>query len=326
MALIVAKELKKYFVKRTFHGKEVVKAVDNVSFKISKGETFCLIGESGSGKTTLGKLVIGLLKPDYGEVFFENVKVNRLKSREAIKFRLLVQYIPQHPDSALDPRWKIYDSIAEPLRIHKLVDDKREEKQRVLEVIKTVGLKEEHMERYPHELSGGELQRAIIARAIILNPKFIFADEPTSMLDISTQAQILRLLLNIKENFSTTYMLTTHDIEVAAYISDTVAVMYKGRLVEICGKDELLKNPLHPYTQQLVTSIKTFKHTSLKIPTNKPLTKIFSKRFKTDNTVKLNSACPFYDKCPYKNSPCEKFSPQLIEVEYNHLVACHFYS
>ncbi|HIP24909.1 MAG TPA: ABC transporter ATP-binding protein [Archaeoglobus profundus] len=243
--------LRKVFKSGLFGNKKVV-AVDGVSIKIEKGETLGLIGESGSGKSTLGRLLLMLIKPDSGKVIYDGVDITRLKSKELRIYRRKMQLIPQHPYDALDPRWKLYDSIAEPLRIHKLVEDKEEEKSKVLELIEAVNLKEELLDRYPHELSGGELQRAVIARALALQPEFIVCDEPTSMLDISTQASIIRLLLKLQKRYKISYLFITHDLELANVVADKIAVMYKGKIVEEGRAKEILENPKHYYTKKLV--------------------------------------------------------------------------
>ena len=223
--------LKKIFKSGIFGGKTIV-AVDGVDIKIEEGETVALVGESGSGKSTLGRILLMLIKPDAGKVIFDGIELTKLKGKELRKIRTKMQLIPQHPGEALDPRWRIYDSIAEPLRIHKLVSSKTEEENLILELIKAVGLKEEHLERYPHELSGGELQRAIIARALTLNPKFIVCDEPTSMLDLSTQASIIRLLMDLQRKFEISYLFITHDLELANMISDRILVMNAGKIID----------------------------------------------------------------------------------------------
>ncbi|RLI78647.1 ABC transporter ATP-binding protein [Archaeoglobales archaeon] len=211
----------------------IVKAVDGVSFHVNKNETLALIGESGSGKSTLGKLLLMLIKPTSGEVYFNGLNLTKMRDRELRKIRQEMQLIPQHPEDALDPKWKIYDSMVEPLRIHKLVNGKSEEKELVYELLEMVGLQEEHLNRYPHELSGGELQRVVIARAISLNPKFIVCDEPTSMLDVSVQASIINLLLDLQKKLGLAYLFITHDLEIANVVADRIAVMHHGKIHKI---------------------------------------------------------------------------------------------
>ena len=221
--MIRAEGVCKYF-RRGLLGKRIV-AVDNVSIEIEEGETVALIGESGSGKTTLGKILIMLIRPDRGRVYFNGTELTRLKGREIRRYRRYLQYIPQNPEEAFDPRWRIYDSLAEPLRIHKIDGS-------VKEIAKMVGLRREHLMRRPSELSGGELQRAAIARAIALMPKFIVCDEPTSMLDLSTQAAIVRLLIRLQKRFNISYLFITHDVELAEYLTDKIFTMRNGRLFE----------------------------------------------------------------------------------------------
>ncbi len=223
--------LKKTFKTGLFGGKRIV-AVDGVNIEIGEGETVALVGESGSGKSTLGKILLMLIRPDEGRVFFDGVDLTKLKGKELRRVRTKMQLIPQNPEEALDPRWRIYDSIVEPLRIHKLVD-KSEEEDWILELVKAVGLKEEHLGRFPWQLSGGELQRAVIARALALNPKFIVCDEPTSMLDISTQASIVRLLMDLQRRFEISYLFITHDLELAKVVADRILIMRSGKVVEL---------------------------------------------------------------------------------------------
>ncbi len=221
--------LRKVFKTGLFGGKRIV-AVDGVSIEIEEGETVALVGESGSGKSTLGRILLMLIRPDEGKVFFDGIDLTKLRGKELRGVRTKMQLIPQNPEEALDPRWRIYDSIAEPLRIHKLVD-KSEEEDKILELVKAVGLKEEHLTRYPWQLSGGELQRAVIARALALNPKFIVCDEPTSMLDLSTQASIVRLLMKFQKMFGISYLFITHDLELAKVVADRILIMRSGKIV-----------------------------------------------------------------------------------------------
>lgn len=232
--------------------KKKVYALRGVSLEIKDGETLALVGESGSGKSTLGKVLLMLIKPDRGRVLFDGVDLTRLKGGELRRYRLKMQLIPQHPEDALDPRWKIYDSIAEPLRIHKLVEGREEEQKKVYELAELVGLKEEHLNRYPHEVSGGELQRAVIARALALKPKFIVCDEPTSMLDVSTQASIVRLLLDLQRRFKITYLYITHDLELASVIAERIAIMNGGRIVKELKAKELKEQSIDIYKRSVL--------------------------------------------------------------------------
>ena len=225
--MIEGKGLRKVFRSGILSSRAVV-AVDGVDIRIDEGETVALVGESGSGKSTLGRLLLYLIKPDEGRVLFEGVDLAKLKGKELRRLRTKMQLIPQNPEDAFDPRWRLYSSLAEPLRIHGF--GKEEERKRVPELAKAVGLKEEHLSRYPHELSGGELQRAVIARALALNPKFIVCDEPTSMLDLSTQASIVRLLMKLQRKMGLTILFITHDIELAEVVGDRILVMKNGRI------------------------------------------------------------------------------------------------
>jgi peptide/nickel transport system ATP-binding protein len=279
-------------------------AVDGVSIEVKERETLALVGESGSGKSTLGRLLLMLIKPTSGKVFFDNLNLTEMKTKEFRKIRQKMQLIPQHPEDALDPRWKIYDSIAEPLRIHKLVG-KNEEKEVIYGLVEMVGLQEEHLSRYPHELSGGELQRAVIARAIALNPKFIVCDEPTSMLDVSVQAAIINLLMELQHKLGLSYLFITHDLEVANAIANRMAVMYAGQIVEEGTK--ILDEPLHPYTRMLVESLNM--NVGLKVEDT---------RQNAEQT-----GCKFYNFCSDRTNGCLK-PPEMVRVN-GRKVKCHLY-
>ncbi len=226
--MIEGRGLRKTFKSGIFRNKAVV-AVDGVNVRIDEGEAVALVGESGSGKSTLGRILLMLIRPDEGKVVFDGIELTKLKGKELRRLRTKMQLIPQNPEDALDPRWRLYDSVAEPLRVHGLCD-KNEEEERVLELTKAVGLKEEHLGRYPHELSGGELQRAVIARALALNPKFLVCDEPTSMLDLSTQATVVRLLMKLQRRMDLAILFITHDVELAQIVGDRVLSMAEGRI------------------------------------------------------------------------------------------------
>ncbi len=228
--IVEGQKLRKIFKYGLFGRKRIV-AVDDVSIRIYRRETVVLLGESGSGKSTLGKILLLLLKPDIGRVYFHGRDITDLNHKELKEIRRKMQLIPQNPESALDPRWKIYDSLAEPLRIHRIFEKREEEENRILELIEMVNLDDELLYRYPHELSGGELQRIVIARALSLNPEFIVCDEPTSMLDVSTQASIIRLLLKLQKKFGISYLFITHDIELARIIADRILIMKKGKII-----------------------------------------------------------------------------------------------
>ena len=224
------KDLKKYFYSGIFR-KKVIKAVDGVSFEIKEGKTLGLVGESGCGKTTVGRTILRLTNPTEGKIIFDGRDITSLNGSELKKLGKEMQIIFQNPESSLNPRMKIYDSIAEPLRIHNICN-KKEEKERIFELIETVNLNEELLFRYPHEISGGQIQRVVIARILSLNPKFIVADEPTSMLDVSVQAQILNLLKDLQKKYALSYLFISHDMEVVEWMSDEIAIMHKGKIVE----------------------------------------------------------------------------------------------
>ena len=283
--------------------KTKIVAVDGVDIEINEGETLALVGESGSGKSTLGRILLLLIKPTSGKVFFDRLDLTGMKGKELRKIRQKMQLIPQHPEDALDPRWKIYDSIAEPLRIRKLAD-KKEEKEFIYKLLEIVELREEHLNRYPHELSGGELQRAVIARAIALNPEFIVCDEPTSMLDVSVQASIINLFLDLQRKLGLAYLFITHDLELANAVADRMAVMYRGQIVE--EGVGILDEPLHPYTKMLLKNLKMEPEIGV-----------------SDEQVNGQKGCKFYHLCPERSNKCLK-PPEIVEMN-GRKVRCHMY-
>lgn len=252
--LVEVKNLKQYF-KLGRHG--TVKAVDDISFKIYKGETFGLVGESGSGKSTTGRTMIRLYNPTDGEVYMRGNRVDgkSIKKDDLYYVNRNMQMIFQDPMACLNPRMKVIDIVAEGLDIHKLYKSKDERRQKVIEMMKLVGLDEQHIERYPHEFSGGQRQRIGIARAMAVDPSFIIADEPISALDVSIQAQVVNLMNELKEKHDLTYLFIAHDLSMVKYISDRIAVMHKGKIVELTSSDQLFEKPLHPYTRSLLSAI-----------------------------------------------------------------------
>ena len=315
--LMEIKDLKKYFPVKGGILQRVtgfVRAVDGLNFEIERGEVFGLVGESGCGKTTLGRACLRLIEPTSGEVRFEDVDLLNLNLKDMQKMRLNVQMVFQDPFSSLDPRMMIKDIVGEGLVIHGLAKGS-ELKERVLQNLERVGLKKEHLYRYPHEFSGGQRQRIGIARSLVLNPKFIVLDEPTSALDVSVQAKILNLLLKLQKELGLTYMFISHNLSVIEYMSDRIAVMYVGKIVETGTKVELFENPLHPYTRALFSAI----------PIPDPDLKHEKIILKGDVPSPLNppSGCRFHPRCPYAEELCEREEPPSIEVNSGHKVACH---
>ncbi len=275
--------------------KKVVKAVDDISFSIYKGETFGLVGESGSGKSTTGRTIIKLYKPTSGEVYMNGGRIDGKISREDNAYvNKNIQMIFQDPMACLNPRMKVEDIIAEGLDIHKMTTSEKQRRDKVVEMLELVGLDEQHLERYPHEFSGGQRQRIGIARAMAVEPKLIIADEPISALDVSIQAQVINLMNDLKEHKDLTYLFIAHDLSMVKYISDRIAVMYKGKIVELATSEDLFKNPLHPYTKSLLSAI----------PLPDPITERKRKRFSYDASV--------------HNYDVE--TPEIVEIIPNHFV------
>ena len=313
--MIEIKNLRKYFpIKGGFFNKNYgeVKAVENVNFKIPEGEILGLVGESGSGKTTLGRSIIRLIEPSAGEILYNNKNIIDYSEKEMRKLRKEFQIIFQDPFASLDPRKKIFDIISQGLKIHTNLN-KQEIYEKVLTIIKDVGLQEEHLNRYPHEFSGGQRQRIGIARSLVLDPKFIIADEPVSALDVTIQAQILNLILELKEKYSLTILFISHDLSVINQIADRVMVMYLGHIVEVASTKNLFSNPKHPYTKSLIeTAPQIFRKNKNKI------------LLKGDIPSPINppSGCVFRTRCPNPSHECKegKIEMGLIEVAPDHWV------
>ena len=309
--------LKKYFpLKEGIFSstKENVKAVDNVSIEIKKGETFGIVGESGCGKTTLGRILINLIPPNDGTLIFMGSDLTKINKTELRKLRPHMQIVFQDPSSSLNPRMTVKNIISEPLKINKKFKGEALNR-KVLELLKTVGLDEQHMYRYPHEFSGGQKQRIGVARALALNPDFIVLDEPTSALDVSVQAKILNLFKDLQEKYQLTYLFITHDLSVIKYISDRVAVMYAGKIVELAPTEDLFLEQLHPYTKALLYAIP--------VPNPKIKTRHIHLKGEVPSLINPPVGCRFHPRCEKcVNMICSETEPVLKEVKKNHFVAC----
>lgn len=310
--LLEVKNVKKYFKTK----KGLLHAVDDVSFTINKGETLGVVGESGCGKSTTGRVVLRLLEATEGEILFESENILSYSNEKMREMRKQMQIVFQDPFASLNPRLSVSEIIAEPLIVHKQYSKNGDMLKRVKELMETVGLAERLVNTYPHELDGGRRQRIGIARALALNPKFIVQDEPVSALDVSIQAQILNLMADLQDEFGLTYMFISHDLSVVKHVSDHIAVMYLGKIVEMTDYKTIFDKPLHPYTQALLSAI--------------PVPKLHS----TANRIILEgdvpspvnppAGCRFYGRCRYRQSICQQEEPILKESEAGHKVACHF--
>jgi peptide/nickel transport system ATP-binding protein len=304
------------FIERLFGEKRYVKAVDGISFEIGKAEIFSLVGESGSGKTTTGKLILRLVEPTSGKIVFDGVDITHIRGEKLREMRRHMQVIYQDPYASLNPRMRVGDAIRDPLEVHGIARGE-EAKSIVLEMLEKVGLTppEDFYRAYPRSLSGGQRQRVAIARAMITKPKLVVADEPVSMIDVSLRASILDLMLKFRDEIGLSYLFITHDLAVAKYISDRIAIMYLGKIVEMGDKKEIFSNPLHPYTKALMSAI------PVPIPGRR------RERIKLSgeipSPIDVPSGCRFHPRCPSRMDICSEKEPELLEVSKGHFVACH---
>ena len=314
--LLEVVDLKEYFdISVGAFKTKPLKAVDGVSFFVNKGETLGLVGESGCGKTTVGRTILNLYKPTSGKIIFDGKEIKDKKS--LAEFRRKATMVFQDPYSSLDPRMTVEDIIAEPLDIHKMCTSKEERRKRVLELMGYVGLNSEHASRYAHEFSGGQRQRIGIARALAVNPEFIVCDEPVSALDVSIQAQVVNMFEDLQKKLGLTYLFIAHDLLVVRHISDRIAVMYLGKMVEVAPSDEICDYPLHPYTKALMSAV----------PLPDPKAARESERIVLEGDIPspldAPSGCPFRTRCPVAEEKCSLSMPELKEVKPGRFVACH---
>ncbi|MGE5586061.1 MAG: ABC transporter ATP-binding protein [Bacillota bacterium] len=317
--LLEVKDLVKHFpiTKGIVISKKVgaVKAVDGVSFFIKHGETLGLVGESGCGKSTTGRLILRLIEATSGEITFEGRNVLKLGREEMRELRKDMQIIFQDPYASLNPRMTVGDIVGEPMEIHRIARGKEKDK-RVRELLEVVGLSPLHARRYPHEFSGGQRQRIGVARALAVNPKLIICDEPVSALDVSIQAQVINLLQDLQREFGLTYLFIAHDLSVVKHISDRVAVMYLGKIVELAAKHELYSNPQHPYTEALLSAV------PIPDPTKKKQRIILEGD--VPSPINPPSGCRFHTRCRYAQEVCSIEDPAFVDIGDDHFVACHF--
>ena len=314
--LVEVKNLKEYFnINTGVFSSKPLKAVDDVSFAIRKGETLGLVGESGCGKTTVGRTLLHLYKPTAGEIWFQGKEVKT--KQDILEYRKKTAMVFQDPYSSLNPRMTVSDIIGEPLDVHKMYADKNERMEKILAMMAKVGLNSEHASRYAHEFSGGQRQRIGIARSLVTRPEFIVCDEPVSALDVSIQAQVINMFDELQDEMDLTYLFIAHDLLVVRHISDRIAVMYLGKLVELADAKEIYDRPLHPYSKSLMSAV----------PVPDPKVARANQRVVLSGDIPspLNapSGCPFRTRCPYATDACAEAMPELKEVSSGHFVACH---
>ena len=314
--LVEVKHLKEYFnITTGMFTSKPLKAVDDVSFSIRRGETLGLVGESGCGKTTVGRTLLHLYKPTAGEIWFDGKKIETKK--DILEYRRKSAMVFQDPYSSLNPRMTVADIIGEPLDVHKMYSSSQERQERILDLMAKVGLNSEHANRYAHEFSGGQRQRIGIARALAVNPQFVVCDEPVSALDVSIQAQVINMFDELQDQLDLTYLFIAHDLLVVRHISDRIAVMYLGKMVELADAKEIYDHPLHPYTKSLMSAV----------PLPDPKKARENKRIVLSGDIPspLNapSGCPFRTRCPYACDKCAESMPEFKEVSAGHFVACH---
>ena len=314
--LVEVKHLKEYFnITTGMFTSKPLKAVDDVSFSIRRGETLGLVGESGCGKTTVGRTLLHLYKPTAGEIWFDGKKIETKK--DILEYRRKSAMVFQDPYSSLNPRMTVADIIGEPLDVHKMYSSSQERQERILDLMAKVGLNSEHANRYAHEFSGGQRQRIGIARALAVNPQFVVCDEPVSALDVSIQAQVINMFDELQDQLDLTYLFIAHDLLVVRHISDRIAVMYLGKMVELADAKEIYDHPLHPYTKSLMSAV----------PLPDPKKARENKRIVLSGDIPspLNapSGCPFRTRCPHASEACAASMPEFKEVSSGHFVACH---
>jgi oligopeptide transport system ATP-binding protein len=319
--LVSVHHLSKYFpVTRGLifqHAVGQIKAVDDISFDIQRGETLGLVGESGCGKTTAGRTLLGLYPATSGEIYIDGQDMRHIKGSSLMGVREKAQIIFQDPYSSLNPRWTVNSIIGEPLRVHRLAASEKERTDRVVQLLKLVGLSPSHLNRFPHEFSGGQRQRIGVARALASNPNFIVCDEPISALDVSIQAQVVNLLEELQDQFNLTYLFIAHDLSMVRHICDRVAVMYLGIIVEMAQRDELYENPMHPYTQALLSAV------PIPDPKKARLHKRTILKGEIPSPLNPPSGCRFHPRCPIAQPHCAELIPEWREIQPGHWAACH---